>query len=318
MTGPSMKRALSQNLLKIMRILKILVVVSVSFCLTGFDFSKHSIPTSEIRSGGPPKDGIPALTDPKFISAGQAKYLKPQDRVLGVVLNGEARAYPLRILNWHEIVNDIIGPSPVVITYCPLTGSGIAYETQINKSRIKFGVSGKLYNSNLLLYDRSTESLWSQLKMEAVTGEMTGTKLEPISVLNTTWQDWRRSYPGTRVLALDTGYRRDYDRDPYEKYHRSPDIYFTVSNIDRRLPLKEWVLGVIINGKAKAYPFAALAKVSSPLPDKLGGEDILVYFDEKKKCAWVESEGGRSIPSVQAYWFAWHAFYPDGEIFGKR
>ena len=297
-------------------ILCFIFIFGGSVC-AAWDFSKHSVPLEEILSGGPSKDGIPALTIPKFITGYEAKYLKPQDRVLGIFLNGEAHAFPIRILNWHEIVNDIVGSKPVVISYCPLTGSGIAYDATFNNKRVIFGVSGNLYNSNLLLYDRSTESLWSQLKMEAVTGKMTGTKLQLLPLLNTTWKDWQKRYPNTKVLSISTGYSRDYTRDPYQGYQKSDRLYFPVSHSNKKLFPKEQILGVIVNGKSKAYPFRILSKVASPLLDEVGGENIIIYFDKKEKSAWAESPEGKVIPSVQAYWFAWVAFYPDAEVFLK-
>lgn len=207
-----------------------------------WDYSKHNIPIEEIYSGGPAKDGIPELTKPEFITAEQARYLHPEDRVLGIYLNGEAKAYPLRILNWHEIVNDIVGGKAIIITSCPLTGSGLAYDALFNNRRVIFGVSGNLYNSNVLLYDRDTESLWSQLKMEAVTGKMTGTKLKPSPLFNTTWKGWKNRFPNTKVLSLNTGYIRDYTKDPYQRYEKSDRIYFPVSHTDKELAPKEWVL----------------------------------------------------------------------------
>lgn len=280
-----------------------------------WDYSKHSIPLEEIYSGGPPKDGIPALTEPEFITAEEAGYLNPEDRVLGIYLQGEAKAYPMRILNWHEIVNDTVGGKAVVVSYCPLTGSGVAFEANINEKRVLFGVSGNLYNSNVLLYDRDTESLWSQLKMEAVTGEMTGARLKQIPVISATWQDWKARFPSTRVLALDTGYSRNYSRDPYQDYARSEITYFPVTHKIRILHPKDLVLGVIIDGQTKTYPFNALQKVTSPLRDRFAGQDILVYYNQKQKSAWVESQTGEIIPAVQAYWFAWYAFYPETEVF---
>lgn len=219
------------------------------------------------------------------------------------------------ILNWHEIINDIVGGKPVVITYCPLTGSGLAYDAEINKKRVIFGVSGNLYNSNVLFYDHLTESLWSQLKQEAVAGKMTATKLKPLVVFNTTWKDWQKRYPDTKVLSLNTGYTRDYKRDPYQEYIQTDEIYFPVSSFNKKLPKKERVLGVIVNAEAKAYPFSVLDKVSFPLLDEVGAEKIFIYFDKEEKSAWVESENGEVMPSVQAYWFAWCAFYPETNIF---
>ena len=189
------------------------VVVAAWVGSSGFDFSRHSIPLEEIKDGGPGKDGIPAIMKPKFHSAKEAP-LKPQDRVLGLVLNGEAKAYPINILNWHEIVNDRVGGQNVVVTFCPLCGTGMVFDGTIAGKRSTFGVSGYLYQSDMLLYDHKTESLWSQIKREAVTGPMMGQHLTLLPSIHTTWANWRKQFPETRVLSEDTGHRRDYDRDP--------------------------------------------------------------------------------------------------------
>jgi len=176
-------------------------VVADSPVAAALDLSNPRIPLEEIRNGGPPKDGIPALTDPEVISASEVSYLAPSDRILGLVMNGEARAYPLKILNWHEIVNDTLGGEPVLVSYCPLCGSGMVFDARINGERLNFGVSGRLYNSDVLFYDRKSESLWSQLKMEAVTGQMAGTKLTLLPLEHTRWDSWRQRHPATTVLA---------------------------------------------------------------------------------------------------------------------
>ena len=163
--------------------------------LVGFDTMKSNIPVADIVSGGPPKDGIPALVEPKFVAAHDATYLQPEDRIIGVVRNGMTKAYPLRILNWHEAVNDTIGTTAAVVTYCPLTGSAVVYARTVNRQILSFGISGRLYQSNVLLYDHQTESLWSQLKEEAVTGPQTGTRLRVLPSITTTWNAWRRCTP---------------------------------------------------------------------------------------------------------------------------
>jgi len=287
---------------------------SGSAAQSGGDFSKHSIPLNEIYDGGPPKDGIPALFDPGFVSADEADFLRPADRILGLEVGGEAKAYPIKILNWHELVNDHVGGKSVLVSYCPLCGTGMAYDAVIDGKRFLFGVSGKLYNSNVLFYDKETESLWSQLKMEAVTGSMTGKKLQLLPLEHTTWSDWQRRHPQTKVLSLKTGHRRDYFRDPYGDYERNRRIFFPVAHEDARLHPKAWVIGVIINGQAKAYPFQALAQESGPVEDEAGGKKILIDYDTENASAVITDMRGEIIPSVQLYWFAWAAFYPETEL----
>ncbi|HIP77516.1 MAG TPA: DUF3179 domain-containing protein, partial [Kiloniellaceae bacterium] len=214
----------------------------------GFDLEDALLPVDEIRQGGPPRDGIPAIDRPRFETPREAAWLKPHDRVLGIEHGGTTRAYPIRILDWHEIVNDRIGADPVVVSYCPLCGTGVAFRLPGSRESGGFGVSGLLYNSDVLLYDRASESLWSQILMQAVSGPRKGERFDPLPLEHTTWQDWRERHPDTRVLSRDTGHRRDYDRGAYGDYAQSKGLYFPVSNLDRRYHPKEWVLGIVIDG----------------------------------------------------------------------
>ena len=192
--------------------------------LNGFDLSNAQIPDTAIERGGPPRDGIPALDAPRFESVQQARWLKAEDRVLGIQRNGVARAYPVAILNWHEIVNDVIGGEAVAITYCPLCGTGIAFAARLNGRDAHFGVSGLLYNSDVLLYDRETESLWSHILGTAVSGTMAGHALLRISLMHTSWHDWRARFAQSEVLSTRTGYNRDYTGNPYQGYANSRSI----------------------------------------------------------------------------------------------
>ena len=299
----------------LMRYVYSIVAVGILSTMVGFDFSKHSIPLDEIHDGGPPKDGIPALFDPQFIEAEEADYLKSPDRILGIVINGEVKAYPIRILNWHEMVNDRVGGKDVLITYCPLCGIGIAFDAKVNGKRMLFGVSGKLYNSDVLFYDKETESLWSQLKMEAVTGTLTGQKLIPLPMVYTTWQDWKEKHPDTKVLSSKTGHFRDYERNPYEEYAKNQEILFPTSFKDKRLPAKTWVIGIIINGKAKAYSLTKLLNSPPLIQDVIGGQEIEIEFDSTNQTVEVKDKTGNLIPAIQSYWFAWSAFYPETELY---
>jgi hypothetical protein len=166
-----------------------------------FDLSKRSVPLDQILPGGPGKDGIPALLSPRFVRVLDATFLTDSDRVLGLDLAGDAKAYPVKILNWHEIVNDAVGGKQVVITYCPLCGSGIAFDATVQGKLHTFGVSGLLYQSDLLMYDHQSESLWSQIAMEAVAGPLTGTRLVPLFLEHTSWADWKAKHPTTVVLS---------------------------------------------------------------------------------------------------------------------
>ncbi len=282
---------------------------------TAFDLSRHSVPPDQIVDGGPGKDGIPALLSPTFILAAGAWFLKEDDRVLGLNVDAEAKAYPVKILNWHEIVNDEIGGRPVVVTYCPLCGTGIAFDARVSGRRVTFGVSGLLYQSDLLLYDHQTESLWSQIAMQAVAGPLTGTKLSPLFLEHTTWGEWRHAYPHTLVLSVNTGYIRDYERDPYLGYADRRELMFDTTYFDPSYHPKEWVLGVEIDGVAKAYPFAELKKVATPLVDQVGGRRITVHFNARARSASITTADGTPAPSMMAYWFAWYAFHPNTQVF---
>ena len=283
--------------------------------LNGFDLKGSAIPISEIRSGGPPRDGIPSIDKPTFIEAGKAGYAD-DSRVLGVIVNGIARAYPIAIMNYHEIVNDKFNKTPVVITYCPLCGSGVAYLAKIGGKSRTFGVSGLLYNSDVLLYDRQSESLWSQLMSEAVTGPMKGTKLEIIPTSNTSWGDWKSRHPNTLVLSTKTGFNRDYTRTPYMGYDDSEQLYFPVNNRNYEYHQKEMIIGIEVDGKFKAYPYEELKKLSSyPFVDKFNGKTLNVYFEEGYKSAWILGENDEELPYMTTFWFAWYAFHPDTEVF---
>lgn len=280
----------------------------------GFKVDGALIPTGQIVRGGPPRDGIPAIDRPRFVSARESS-LHKDDRVIGVVHRGIARAYPIRILNWHEIVNDRFADQPVAVTYCPLCGSGVVFAGEVDGRRLRFGVSGLLFDNDMLLYDRQTESLWSQLKFQAVTGPMAGRRLARLPAEHTSWDDWRRRRPQTRVLSFDTGFERDYGRDPYAGYDRNPETFFPMSRSDARLDPKAWVLGVERNGRHKAYPIATLGTGAGVIRDTVGGEPVVVHFDARHRSARALDAQGRAIPTVTAFWFAWAAFNPQTEVY---
>lgn len=282
---------------------------------TTFDLSRHSVPLDQLVDGGPGKDGIPAILTPKFISASESTFLRDDDRVLGLTAGTEAKAYPIKILNWHEIVNDTIGGKAVVVTYCPLCGTGMAFEAEVHRQRHTFGVSGLLYQSDLLMYDHQTESLWSQVGMHAVSGPLTGEKLTPMFLEHTIWRDWRTAHPSTVVLSTKTGSFRNYDRDPYAGYDESSELFFDVTHVDSRYHPKEWVVGIKSDGVTKAYPFVELKQMRSPVADQVNGRRITVRFNAQSRSASVVDENGKPIPSVMAFWFAWHTFHPNTQVF---
>jgi len=295
---------------------KLVPVLQASDSLNGFDISDALVPKSKIEHGGPPRDGIPALTRPPMRAVTKADYLKPTDRVLALSLNGDSRAYPIRILNWHEVVNDTVGGRGVVISYCPLCGTGMVFDAQVNGQTLDFGVSGLLYNSDMLLYDRQTSSLWSQIKAQAISGPLKGSKLSLIAADYTSWQDWQKQHPDGLVMDKNTGHARDYSRDPYAGYENVATLYFDVQNRDQRFHEKEPVVGLIIDGKAKVWPLSELEKVRKwPLQDSLGATSLRISYRAQDKSVTIVDAKGIRLPAVPAYWFAWVAFYPDTQVF---
>jgi len=284
----------------------------------GFQVEPHGIPLDAILSGGPPRDGIPALLSPQFLSANEADFLSPTDRVLGIQGAHQAKAYPIAILNWHEIVNDTFEGTPVVVTYCPLCGTGIGFLRQRDNQLQTFGVSGLLYQSDVLMYDHQTESLWSQIAMQAVTGPSLGDRLEPIFLEHTTWEAWRDRYPHTLVLSRQTGFTRDYSRDPYQHYAQSDSVMFTPAKLDDRLPPKEWVMGIEVQGIFKAYPFSLIEETGPAFWDSIHKKDYVVCWNGEARSAKVVDPQGKPIPTVTAYWFAWYAFHPKTDVFMEK
>jgi hypothetical protein len=284
--------------------------------LNGFDVSNATIPLRQIEQGGPPRDGIPSIDNPHFESAEAVNWLADDDRVLGISIDGDSRAYPLAIMNWHEIVNDIVADTPVAITFCPLCGTGMAFDARVDERSLNFGVSGLLYQSDVLLYDRNTESLWSQIMRQAVAGPYKGALLNMLPLAHTSWGHWVEQHPDTRVLTRDTGVPRDYDVDPYLGYADSPRLMFPVAN-EAPGPWhpKEWVLGVTIAGQHKAYPFSALDKLGvDRFQDELSGIDFEIRWHSESRSAEMFADDAVQ-PSLTAFWFAWYAFHPDTEVF---
>lgn len=263
-----------------------------------FDVTRHSIPLSEIERSVP-KDAIPALVHPRFLTAQEVgKRLKDSDQVLGVFLNGEARAYPVPILNSHELVNDEVGGQPILVTWCPLCGSRVVYDPLIDGRRYTFGVSGLLYKRNLLFYDMPTGSLWSQLLSQAVAGPLAGTPLRVLPAANSTWGEWKNAHPETSALSPHTGYQRDYSVDPYISFPlaRNPALW------------------VSAGGRMKIYPFSELKKVGSRVADQVGGQSVTIVYDHPSKRAQVEAPED-NVGYFVAFLDNLKQFYPNTEIY---
>jgi hypothetical protein len=302
----------------------IYAILALTFSLQGHTKSKNGfelegalIPVNEILAGGPPRDGIPAIYNPKFEPAAAANWLGGKDRVLGLIVDGQAKAYPIKILDWHEIVNDSVGSQHFAVTYCPLCGTGVVFAANITDTALVFGVSGLLYNSDVLLYDRNSESLWSQLLGKAVTGKLKGTLLPQIPVEHTSWKDWRARNSETVVLSRDTGAKRDYDRSPYNGYEKTKRLYFKVSNKSpNNYHPKERIIGVEVDGVYKAYPLSELSgNGMSRFEDHLNGKELAVHWNEEAQSGWITDSNGEQLPAISSFWFAWYTFHPETQIF---
>ncbi len=237
-----------------------------------------SIPVSQVFDGGPGKDGIPSIDDPQFSPASETNYLSDNDLVIGVKIGNDIKAYPHPIMDWHEIVNDEVGGQPVAITYCPLTGTTIGWDRQIQGVTTTFGVSGLLFNTNLIPYDRATDSNWSQMLQESVNGELQGQRPAFVQTMETTWSTWKSMYPDALVQNRNTGFSRSYGDYPYGSYRTESNLLFPVENNDSRLFAKERVLGVDLPEAKKAYRFTSFSE-RGVIRDVVGTKPIIVVGD---------------------------------------
>ncbi len=253
-----------------------------------------------VRAAG--KDDIPAIVDPVFAADWSAvpETLGDRDRVIGVEIDGTARAYPLAILNWHEVVNDTLG-GPLLVTYCPLCGSGVTAERRVDGRETTFGVSGYLWQRDLVLYDERTESLWSQILGQAVRGERTDDRLALVPSTLTTWGEWRGTHPDTEVLVPPpesgtiTGRgRRNYNTNPYSDYEAAPDPSASDSDSDSdgRLPSRALVLGVTTGEAARAYWFKTVLEVGGVVNDRVGETPVVVASTHDSLVAYVRRVEG--------------------------
>ena len=246
------------------------------------DFTKFSVPYSEIKRGGPPRDGITPIDRPVFETVSEAStYMADHEPVVSVELDGEARAYPLAILIWHEIVNDELGGAPITVTYCPLCNTAIVFDRQVGEEKriLDFGTTGYLRHSDMVMWDRQTESWWQQITGEAIVGEYTGTRLRFIPATLISWHDFRDSHPDASVLSRDTGYPRNYSRPPYPGYDAiegRPFMFY--GELDDTFPPMERIVGLKIGETAIAYPFS-LFEESRVISDSAEGADIVIFYE---------------------------------------
>jgi hypothetical protein len=293
------------------------------------DFSKRLVPLEEFQPGGPPKDGIPAIDAPRYSRAEEVAFLDDREPVILITVHGESRAFPLQILNWHEIVNARIGEIPVAITFCPLCYTAIAFDRRVDGRVLDFGTTGKLRDSDLVMYDRQTESWWQQFGGEALVGELAGKKLRQLPARIVSWREFRSMHPSGPVLNRDTGFVRDYGTNPYAGYDdiASPPLFAARNADDDRLPAKERVVYVEVGKQAFALPFSAL--VDKRTIELETDEGYLVVRWQPGVASALDSgviaEGrdvgsasvlleGKPMPFSEPFWFAVAAFRPDIEI----
>lgn len=241
--------------------------------------SRWSIPVAEVLDGGPGKDGIPALENPNLITADETEILQNNDLVLAFKNGDEVRAYPHIILDWHEIINDNIGDVSMAVTFCPLTGTGIGWGRMLEGTETTFGVSGLLYNTNLIPYDRLSDSNWSQILNESVNGTLIGGKPELYQLLETNWGTLKQMYPEVKVVSTETGFSRTYGVSPYGSYNTDHDFFLFPVDKDPRLPSKEKVLAILNGNRAKAYQFSDFQS-ENILRDLYGGNELLLVGNQ--------------------------------------
>ncbi|MCZ6915601.1 MAG: DUF3179 domain-containing protein [Gemmatimonadetes bacterium] len=244
------------------------------------DFSKHTVPFEEIVSGGPPKDGIPSIDRPRFTNVREAdRWLSDRDPVVLVALHGIARAYPLQILMHHEIVNDVVGETPVTVTFCPLCNTAISFDRRFDGQVLDFGTTGRLRHSDLIMYDRQTETWWQQAIGEGIVGEYAGERLKFIHSPLISWKTFKQAHPDGEVLSRDTGHRRNYGVNLYGGYDRGrgPWPTFFSRRPDGRLPAMERVAAVELNGHSVAFAFSALAE-KRVITEDIGGVPVVAFW----------------------------------------
>lgn len=281
------------------------------------NWEKHSIPLDSVFDGGPGKNDIPAIDYPKFVSAAEAhKFLSAPDFGVFLDWNGEQKFYPLNILNWHEIVNDEIGGQPVVVTFCPLCGSGMVFSRVFGRDTLLFGVSGKLYESNLLMFDSKKESLWSQAMGECVVGDDLGTKLQLINSVLISYEDVEQYFPNAKVLSTDTGFDRNYFQYPYSDYNSSEELYFPVGKISDRYKNKDEMYVVQIGDESVAFHWLDLLKAGKATKQTKDGLVEVKVTNLVPEA--INKNTGEKLNGYFSYWFSWNATYGEnGIVWGK-
>lgn len=322
------------------------------------DTNRWTIPIDEVFDGGPGKDGIPSIDNPIFLEASDVvveTYMNDDDLVVGIVKGDVVKAYPHRILDWHEVVNDDVFGEKITISYCPLTGTAFGWQSMVGNKFTEFGVSGLLYNTNLILYDRESDSYWSQLKLECVNGEFIGSTPKVVKIFETTWGLWKDMFPETKILSDQQGFSRNYAEYPYGSYREDNSfLFFPVSKSDNSIPKKNRVHAIIGGGSAKVFEFSSFGEGKAIKSEFLSDNILIIgnqkminsymlepqhstlifeydfstpehYFKDNEGNKWnvlgVAVEGPRtgeilvSTNSLMSYWFAIPPFFSNIQIF---
>ncbi len=294
-----------------------LLLVAAGPGLNGFEISRHRVPRDQILPGGPMRDAIRAVDRPSFASVDAAQtegWVRDDLPVVGLEHKGEARAYPIFLIEWHQVVNDRVGGEAIAVTFGPLAGTPRAYRREVDGRPLRFGVSGLVYNANFLMYDRETESLWSQFLGLAISGPFAGRVLEGLPVRQESFGAWRARYPKTRVLRPPEEERIAYapEASQYEPYWIDDKPPFPVEAEDRRFHAKELILGIEVDGEARAYLGSIVARAGGRVEDRLAGRPIRIEFSPEDRAFRYEVPEGVAV--TDAYWFAWKAFHPDTDV----
>ncbi len=327
------------------------------FDLTKVDGGCHdlgngfSIPSDQVVGGGVGKDGIPSIDNPQFITVGQVDFLTDDELVLGIKIGDEVKLFPHRIMDKHEVANDEISGYPVTVTFCPLTGTGIIWPRPPDTT---YGVSGFLYNSNLIAYDRKTDSYFSQMFSIGITGPNMCKSTGHIQAIETTWETWKTWFPESQILSTQTGFIRNYESLPYSKTQQETSLPdFPVNNVDERLPNYRRVFGIVISNQAKVFDINDFSEKGKLISDFFNGRPLVVVGNSKQNFVvafypqlngskvTMQFEDGNltddtgnlynifgevvegpdtgarleSPPYYTGYWFAWAAFYPELELY---
>ena len=278
----------------------------------GFDSTtKKTVELDQLQQGCGERDCIPSIDAPKYVSAANATHIAHDAIVITLAYKGEYRAYPARILDQHEIVNDIIAGNPIAITWCPLCGSAVGIHRDIAGKVTEFGVSGVLYNSDLVLYDRATETLWDQIEAKGIVGPMTGEKLRLFPVSVSTWQRWRVAHPDTLALSADTGFAYDYSRDNYASYRDTTGLMFPVATTNNSVHAKTVVFGFDLGAFTVAYPAELLQEENVYRHELQGSEAIIALHDDGSV---TMRRNGKTHTPTRLFWFAWFTFHPETEL----